>query len=48
MAQEGQESHPHLDRAPITEAILDITVETDANVEVAEAFAKKVADAYLS
>lgn len=37
-----ESDHPHLDRAPITEAILDIKVESSANVEATEAFAKKV------
>ena len=41
-----EETHPHLDRAPITEAILDITVEADAKLEVTEAFAKQVAASY--
>jgi uncharacterized protein (TIGR04255 family) len=40
------ETHPHLERAPITEAILDISVETDARLEVTDAFAEKVAGAY--
>jgi uncharacterized protein (TIGR04255 family) len=38
----GQEPHPHLDRAPITEALLDITVEADAKLDATEAFAKSV------
>lgn len=42
----AQETHPHLDRAPITEAILDINVETDAKLEVTDTFAKKVAGSY--
>jgi uncharacterized protein (TIGR04255 family) len=41
-----QDAHPHLDRAPITEAILDIAVETDAKLAATEAFARKVAGAY--
>lgn len=41
-----EDTHPHLDRAPITEAILDIKVEADAKLEVTETFAKQVAASY--
>ena len=41
-----QDLHPHLDRAPITEAILDIAAETDARLTSTEEFARKVAGAY--
>ena len=41
-----EETHPHLDRAPITEAILDINIEADAKLDVTEAFAKQVENSY--
>ncbi len=41
-----EETHPHLERAPITEAILDINVEADAKLEVTESFARQVAPSY--
>jgi uncharacterized protein (TIGR04255 family) len=41
-----EETHPHLDRAPITEAILDINIEADARLDVTEAFAKQVENSY--
>jgi len=40
------ETHSHLDRAPITEAILDINVEAEAKLDVTEAFAKQVSSSY--
>lgn len=42
----SDETHPHLDRAPITEAILDINVEGDTKLEVTDAFSKQVAHSY--
>jgi uncharacterized protein (TIGR04255 family) len=42
----ANDPYPHLGRAPITEAILDITVDTDSKVDVTEAFAKKVAGSH--
>ncbi len=40
------ETYPHLDQAPISEAILDIGVEADAPLEATDAFAKRVAETY--
>jgi uncharacterized protein (TIGR04255 family) len=42
----GEDNHPHLERAPITEAILDINVETDATLDVTDDFARLVAGTY--
>ena len=41
-----EETHPHLERAPITEALLDLAFEADASLEATEAFAKSVVGSY--
>lgn len=42
----ADDPHPHLAQAPITEAILDIGVAADAQLDATDAFARRVAERY--